>query len=490
MIMEAIGLEIVYKDNSGPAWLEFVPEGQQFVNFIQSDPTEPRDLNGTLSSMGRGQFVPYTMCRFEEPAIPGNPLQQYVTPAWTDSGNNNSIVQDQNPLSTLNNVDIVFTSDKSKWSRCVVVETASTQYTEAANGLGLETELDSDIASEHGFSVVDHFDLRGVPSVGQRDDDGDGKADPNGNEDEDGDTEMGMGWFPGYAVDVESGERLNVFFGENSTYDFFDDDLFDDNRNIVTDMIWNPSSQAFLALNQFNIAQAYGGGQHMIYVTDEPYDEGAFMYTRLAGDESSLKKVNALKNVKWTAFPLLSSGNRLLSYNDGLIPNDAVVKIRVDNNYKVAEGTGEFDGYPTYRFKFEGVAAGELTSDVDKENALDMINVVPNPYYGYSAYETSQFTNTVKITNLPAKCIVTIYSLDGKFIRQYNRNETGASQGDRNNAPVMNSQITPDLEWDIKNSKAIPVASGVYLIHIDADGLGERVIKWFGVGRQFDPSGL
>ena len=119
-----------------------------------------------------------------------------------------------------------------------------------------------------------------------------------------------------------------------------------------------------------------------------------------------------------------------------------------------------------------------------------MINVIPNPYYGYSAYETSQFTNTVKIANLPAKCNITIYSIDGKFIRQYKRNEVGVSQDGRNNSPVMNAQITPALEWDIKNHKGIPVASGVYLIHIDADGLGERVIKWFGVGRQFDPSGL
>ncbi|MCB9272064.1 MAG: hypothetical protein H6561_21240 [Lewinellaceae bacterium] len=54
----------------------------------------------------------------------------------------------------------------------------------------------------------------------------------------------------------------------------------------------------------------------------------------------------------------------------------------------------------------------------------------------------------------------------------------------------MNNQIVPDLEWDIKNSKGIPVASGVYLIHVDAPGLGSRVLKWFGVQRKFDPTGL
>jgi hypothetical protein len=42
----------------------------------------------------------------------------------------------------------------------------------------------------------------------------------------------------------------------------------------------------------------------------------------------------------------------------------------------------------------------------------------------------------------------------------------------------------------MKNNKNIPVAGGVYLIHVEAEGLGERVIKWFGTNRQFDATGL
>jgi hypothetical protein len=86
----------------------------------------------------------------------------------------------------------------------------------------------------------------------------------------------------------------------------------------------------------------------------------------------------------------------------------------------------------------------------------------------------------VKITNLPAKCTVTIYSIDGKFIKKYDRNEVYSAY----------KQIASDVEWDMKNSRNISVASGVYLIHINAPGIGERTIKWFGIARQFDPSGL
>ncbi len=484
----AIGIEVQYQDETGPAWLDHAPEGEFFVNFIKPNPTDPKDLLGTLSSMGTGEFVPYTLCDWEPPANNINITQQYITPAWTDAGNSSLIVQGQNKLETLNNVDIVYTSDKSKWSRCIIVETASTQYL----NLGFETELNPNIASAHGFNSVDHMDLRGVPSVGKKDEDGDGKADPDGEIDDDGNPKMGMGWFPGYAVDVETGTRLNIFFGENSTYDdqFINASSYDDGKIITRDMMWNPTSQDFLPIPNPTIYNAYAGGQHMVYVTDEPYDECAYMYTRMGGNESNLKKVTVLQSVKWASIPFVSAGNTLLSYNDGLIPNDVVVKIRVDNSYKVVSGTDEFNGYPTYQFSFEGVQAEELVEEVDINHALDMINVVPNPYYGYSSYETSQFTNTVKITNLPAKCVVKIFTIDGKFVKQYNRNEVGLSQADRNNPGIAMTQITPALEWDLKNTKGIPVASGVYLIHIEAEGMGERVIKWFGIGRQFDPSGL
>ncbi|MCB0693865.1 MAG: hypothetical protein KDC19_06465, partial [Saprospiraceae bacterium] len=121
---------------------------------------------------------------------------------------------------------------------------------------------------------------------------------------------------------------------------------------------------------------------------------------------------------------------------------------------------------------------------------LAAIDVVPNPYYGLSYYEANEFATTVKITNLPAVATVSIYTLDGKFIRRFNRNEMGISQLDRTNAAVGTTQIIPNLEWDLKNDKGIPVASGIYLIHIEVPGVGVRTLKWFGVQRQFDPSKL
>lgn len=73
--------------------------------------------------------------------------------------------------------------------------------------------------------------------------------------------------------------------------------------------------------------------------------------------------------------------------------------------------------------------------------------------------------------------------MDGRLIRRFNRNEVDPSTR-------LFSQNVTSLEWDLRNSQQVPIASGVYLIHIDAGELGERVLKWFGTIRQFDTAGL
>jgi len=458
----AIGAELFYGDPSMPQWFLGLTDGPGNLDFIKTGNMESDfllDPDQALTTMGAGFVYPYTLCDWRS-------VTPVLSPAWDHS--NSQIVRVRNELLELNNVDIIFTSDKDQWSRCVIVETANDFYYDIGTGLGIPTEGDAE-----------SFDLRQAPSVGKN-------ADGNGLPETDGDG-MGMGWFPGYAIDVETGKRLNIFFGENSTYD---GSLFPESYDVAPngrDMMWNPNSQQFLDADPVSLFNFMNGGQHYIYVTRTEYDECAEIRTQLEG--SAFQRVGALENISWTAFPILPRGVELLSYADGLIPNDLTIQMRVDNPYAVEEGTGEANGYPKYRFKLEGVAPSELVDQTEIDAALDQINVVPNPYYGYSAYETTQFTNTVKITNLPAQCIVTIYSMDGKFIRQYKRNEAPTNKGGTN-PPVATSQINPAIEWDLKNNKGIPVASGTYIIHIDADGLGERVIKWFGVARQFDPSGL
>jgi hypothetical protein len=192
------------------------------------------------------------------------------------------------------------------------------------------------------------------------------------------------------------------------------------------------------------------------------------------------------------------SGVPLLPIEQGLIPNELTVRIRVDNPFgrqrqissiasqKTCNVVGNL---PVYEFEFVGKGIKEL-EQTDYKGALAKVNVVPNPYYAYSGYETNQFSNTIKITNLPDRAVVTIYTVDGKFVRKFDRAASPKVRGGSN--PAINaSQTSPALEWDLKNAVGIPVASGVYLIHVVAPDLGEeRTLKWFGVVRKFDPTGL
>ncbi|MEM9820900.1 MAG: hypothetical protein AAF985_07500 [Bacteroidota bacterium] len=488
----ATGIELEYTDPEGPQWFLGIPDAANGpFNYVKTEPglrDQLFDPNNQLSTMGNGAFVPFFLCDW----TPSTGWDYFLSPAWNGDFNSLQRATTDDGLSGLNNVDIVFTSDKRKWSRCVVVETANKAYYSEQIGLGLLTE-----------GGRNSLDLRAALSVG-KESDNNGQPVPDGALDENGLPLTGMGWFPGYAIDVETGQRLNIFFGENSVYDCAEpriQELCNQNRFTATpvgrDMMWNPTDQNFVDVpgqepNETNQLNFYLGGQHYIYVTSEPYDSCRNIHRFLsspAGLPGASERIAGQRNIRWASMPMLQPETQLLSYEDGLIPNDLIAKIRVDNSYQYHLGTGANQGHPMYGIQLENVAAEEKISEAAVDSVLAAINVVPNPYYGFSDYENSQFSNIIKITNLPSEADVTIYTLDGKFVRQYLRNEVGSiPQG--NNRGIVRNQIVPDLEWDLKNSKGIPVASGVYLIHVNAPGLGERVLKWFGIARQFDPSGL
>ena len=68
---------------------------------------------------------------------------------------------------------------------------------------------------------------------------------------------------------------------------------------------------------------------------------------------------------------------------------------------------------PIYRFDTEDVAA-QIGAVTVLEEMLEEINIVPNPYYAYSQYETNKLDNRVKIVNLPEVCTVRIYNLQAR----------------------------------------------------------------------------
>ncbi len=495
----AISMTADYDDPLGNQWLTALGDdqfGQLFIGFgannaviADFDPIKDDfidDPNKDLSQLG--PLYPFMGADFGlssgAPGVAPNGLPLYkVTPGITESNVLGFIVNGNTKytnITRLNNIDVVMTSDRDKWSRCIVVETASPHYY-GTSGAGLTT-----------INGEKQFEVRQSASV-----------DKFGNEDNTGTT--GYGWFPGYAVDVETGQRLNIFFGENSVFRGITADSLETEGDIGSDMIWNPSSQ-LLATNMsrtsFNPAAMVIGGQHFVYVTNTEYDSCQVYHERFETiSNTKLSTIGpAVGSITWCTMPMLTADAEMLSYEDGLIPNDITIKVRVSspfgkeniidpNEKNTITKCVTYDELPSYEFEFGDVASRQLESS-EYATALDNVRIVPNPYYAYSAYESDPFVQRIKVTNLPERAIITIFTIDGKFIRRFDREERPGMIGG-SNPPNNFGQINPSVEWDLKNDKGIPVASGVYLFHIEAPELNEEIVlKWFGVNRQFDPSTL
>jgi hypothetical protein len=322
------------------------------------------------------------------------------------------------------------------------------------------------------------FDKRKSPSVDKNGNRGDGVVsnDPN---DADFIDSTGMGWFPGYAINVETGERLNIAFGENSS-------LVGENS---TDMLFNPTSNQGVDDN----GRLSFGGMHYIYVfnkngtgtTDVPiYDFGAKI-DELVGAGSSVGKRNAFKDCIWATIPILASGQTLLS-------SDAKIRLRTHREYRKFLSTGDVatnGTNPLYEIEVDGGFEALTNQSGVATSALDNIRVVPNPYYAYSSYERTrkdQLDNRVRITNLPSKCTVSIYTMNGVLVRQLRRSVLADESQGEETIKGLDFNLAKTLDWDLKNTAGITVASGVYIIHIDAGEIGEKIIKWFGIMRPID----
>lgn len=398
-----------------------------YKDFADIDPEKvfSNIIDGTVSL---GQLARRNTCGFTPIGVPG-------TGGIMLPGAFSSIERLKMPSVFQTSVDIVYTSDKSKWTRCPVIELGNDPNLNVNGGKpGLLRQSPS--IDKEGRQV-------GMPGYNAS------EANP------DGTTPYGMGWFPGYAIDVETGRRLNMAYGENSF-------LIGENGG---DMMWNPSSNEMSQTND-----ALLGGQHVVYVFGHidgvvpNYDEGVYVHTQLDAENLSGYR-NVYGALSWVVNPLLVPGRTLLE-------TDARMRIRINQEYTEYTKTGMFGGSPTYEWSMDDFK----TIKNDEEtlaDALDMINVVPNPYYAYSEYERDKLDTRVKITNLPERCKIRIYNTSGKLIRAFDKD----------------SPIT-SIDWDLKNGENIPVAGGVYLIHVDVEGIGQRVVKFFGGLRQPDLENL
>ncbi len=487
------------------------------------------DPQGVFEKVIGGTWAPYVLTAASKTStnqaavVDAAPAYDKMINASSSPNDTKATLNFPYDLRTLNGVDVVITKDKSKWTRAIVLEESD----EAANNPTGAKKLEPRKAK----SVDKQGIALGAPGCNT----GEAYFDT---------LQYSCGWFPGYAINVETGERLNIAFGEDS---------YQNNNNVLApnnggDMIWNPTA----SISQGNNYRYTFGGRHYIYVFGNsrststysvnngaatipasfnghyigagPYSNYKdFVGTYKWGFKNNNTKVlnNIWSDAMWVNIPVLSDAKYAFT-DPANMPCDVKVRLRVsrayapamsgsfyhNNNAGFTNAIGETPAYPKlyndynnlsqdlvaspqnnnwnmYTFNTSDIFT-EIGNDDKLKSALDLINVVPNPYYGYSTYEKSRIDNKMRITNLPNKCKIKIFTLNGTLIRTFDRDVADQEDVSITSGEFIRSKRLSYLEWDLKNQSGITVASGLYIIHIDVPGVGEKILKWFGVMRPLD----
>ena len=94
-----------------------------------------------------------------------------------------------------------------------------------------------------------------------------------------------------------------------------------------------------------------------------------------------------------------------------------------------------------------------------------------DPTKNYFRLLRTRLDNRIKITNLPGgkPVRIRIYDAGGILVRTLEKDSPETF-----------------IDWDLKNERNVPIAGGVHIMHVEIPGVGEKVIKWFGVMRPID----
>ena len=230
----------------------------------------------------------------------------------------------------------------------------------------------------------------------------------------------GAGKWPGSAWDVtdpDNPRQVNICFVESES---------DVDPPKPANLQWDPNNSG-------------NGGREYFFIMNSDYDGGASYGD--GGDDPLPFGPDA---------DVLLAGWTRLRGSHPYLESDAVWTFAL-NRINTAADVFKFTPKPL------GSSAGSVI-----DNDLSKIRAVPNPYLNQSTYELNQFDRIMRFVNLPSKpCTVRIFNLAGELVRTLEKEDVDTSY----------------LRWDLDNHAGIPVASGIYIYHVEAEGLGSNTGK-------------
>lgn len=164
--------------------------------------------------------------------------------------------------------------------------------------------------------------------------------------------------------------------------------------------------------------------------------------------------------------PQFSGGNWRSSWAIRFIPPDPVLQPDLipqapeAGSSFVFATSKPFQNSDEFRFTVKG---GALDKELAKDRLKDII-VVPNPYVASSdfepanTYRAGRGDRRIYFMNLPAKCTIRIYTITGQLVQTL-YHDSSIDDGQE--------------EWNLVTKDGMNLSYGVYLFHVEADGIGE-----------------
>jgi len=194
--------------------------------------------------------------------------------------------------------------------------------------------------------------------------------------------------------------------------------------------------------NYLNIADntAASGPREWMWIIDEPYTD-------------------ATPNPKYQTDALSVAPDHRVMYFTSMARRGAV-------GYSPnGTGTDQLAIYPnkavTKNDVFQFTSPSVVNDPELAKQDVEDINVFPNPYYGVNAQELNKYQRFVTFSHLPQKATLRVFNLAGQLIQT-----------------IVKDSPEQFQRWDLNNQSQLPVASGLYIVHIDMPDLGKtKIVK-------------
>jgi hypothetical protein len=150
-------------------------------------------------------------------------------------------------------------------------------------------------------------------------------------------------------------------------------------------------------------------------------------------------------------------------------------KVRIDTTLHRAPTNGDIATLTLSKlfrsgdvFEFSTKAQTVVAGPSNADSLLARIKVVPNPYVAavvwepQNPYTTGRGPRSIHFNHLPKQCTIRIYTVSGELVTTIHHD-----------APILDGSE----EWNLLTRDNLSVAYGVYIWHVDAPGIGEKVGK-------------